>query len=110
VTDLYSATLNPRGPNYRTWRELLGSDSVPLKSPASQLADFGPPENLAEKNVEVYLLDIKALTLRQRHKLLLWNSQKFGKPIYEINYQLETAGFPIRAADVLLIFDRRAFA
>ena len=57
---LWSAILNPRGPNYSNWRGILGSERVALKSCQSIRAELGP-----EKNVEVYMLDISALTLPQ---------------------------------------------
>lgn len=103
MSELYSAILNPRGPNYQTWHELLGSEKVPLKSCASFTADLG-----AEKNVELYLLDLRALTLGQRARLLNSVAQKFRQPLYEVEAEIARSGFPIRAADVIVSISMRA--
>jgi hypothetical protein len=104
TVELYSAILSPSGPNYSSWHEVLGSDRVPLKSSASVKADFGP-----EKNVEAYFLDLGALTLPQRARLLAMLARKFKAPIYEVEAEITNAGFPIRAVDVIVRFDVRAF-
>lgn len=102
--ELWSATLNPSGPNYQTWLETLGGTKVPLKSSQSVKAELGP-----EKDVEVYLLDLRALTLGQKAKLLGRMAATFGVPIYEVEAELNRSGFPIRAVDVIVSFDVRAF-
>ena len=102
--ELWSAILNPSGPNYQTWHDLLGASNVPLKSSASTTADLGP-----EKNVEVYLLDLRALTLGQRARLLNSVAQKFHSPVYEVEAEIARSGFPIRAVDVIVSFSPRAF-
>lgn len=104
TVELYSAILNPRGPNYQTWHDIFGSDRVPLKSPHSGLTQLGP-----EKDVEVYLLDLRALTLGQRARLLNSIAQRFRTPVYEVEAEIARSGFPIRAADVIVSFDARAF-
>jgi hypothetical protein len=104
MSQLYSAILNPSGPNYTSWHDVLGSDSVPLKSCASAKAELG-----AEKDVEVYFLNLSALTLPQRSRLLSFLARKFAAPIYEVETEISRVGFPIRAADVIVSFDMRAF-
>lgn len=103
--ELWSAILNPSGPNYHTWLDTLGGNRVPLKSSASIKADLGGKE----KDVEVYLLNLAALTLDQRARLLGRMAKTFGVPIYEVEAELNRSGFPIRAADVIVSFDMRAF-
>lgn len=105
TVELYSAILNPRGPNYQSWHEILGFDRVPLKSARSVKANLGE-----EKDVEAYLLDLAALTLPQRARLLAIVAKRFGAPIYEVEAEINKAGFPIRAVDVIVSFDMRAFA
>ena len=83
---------------------MLGSNDVPLKSAASGKTALGP-----EQDVEVYLLDIPALTLPQRARLLSWVAAKFGAPIHEVEAEITKSGFPIRAVDVIVSFDLRAF-
>lgn len=104
TVELYSAILRPGGPNYASWREILGTEKVPLKSAAPVKAELGP-----ERNIEVYLLDLAALTLPQRAALLARLAKKFDAPIYEIEKEIEAKGFPIRAADVIVSFSTRAF-
>ena len=101
--ELWSAILNPHGPNYQTWRDVLGSDRVPLKSCAPVPAELG-----TEPHVEVYLLDLAALTLPQRARLLGFIAQKFGVPVYEAEATIAKTGFPIRAADVIVAISLRA--
>jgi hypothetical protein len=100
----WNAILNPSGPNYVTWREILGSEQVPLTSSKAVKANLGQ-----EKNVEAYLVDLSALTLPQRARLLAMVARKFSTPIYEVESEITKAGFPIRSADVIVSFDVRAF-
>lgn len=99
MTELYSAILNPSGPNFELWNQVLGSHRVPLESAQSKRMDF--PE---EVNVEVFMLNLKGLTLRQRAKLTYHLAQKFGAPVYEIERKIIQSGLPIRAADVIVNF------
>jgi len=101
---LYSAILNPSGPNYGNWHSILGSMQVPLKGVASGTMQLGE-----EKSVEVYLLDIGALTLQQRSRLLSFAAAKFGAPVYEVEREIAKNGFPVRAADVIVSYSLRAF-
>jgi len=103
MPELFSAILNPAGPNYERLREIFGSQNVPLKSPYSALAHLGP-----EKDVEVYMLDLRALTLGQRARLLMVVSEKTGVPASVIEADIEPRGFPIRAADVIVSISMRA--
>ncbi len=105
MPQLYSAILNPSGPNYIDWQSIFGVGSkVPLKSPRSSYAQIG-----IENNVEVYMLDLEALTLGQRARLLSALSRRFKTPIYEVEKEIATTGFPIRAVDVIVTYDTRAF-
>jgi hypothetical protein len=103
MNSLWSATLNPAGPNYQIWREVLGSEKVPLKSSAPVTAEIG-----TEPCVEVYMLDLAALTLPQRARLLGFIAQRFGMPVYEAEATIAKTGFPIRAADVIVSISMRA--
>ena len=109
--ELWSAILNPRGPNYATWKYVLDSERVPLKSPHPVTAELGGNARVvAEGNVEVYLLDLHAMTLAQRARLVGFIANKFDAPIYEVEAEIAAKGFPIRAVDVIVSFDMRAFA
>lgn len=99
-----SAILNPSSPNYQSWHAIFGESLVPLKSPTSVRAELG-----AEKDVEVYLLNLAAMTLRVRARLLHALAQKFGVPVYEVEADIAKNGMPIRAADVIVSVSLRAF-
>lgn len=98
------AVLDPRGPNYAEWFRIFAHNAVPLVSPEKSRAPMG-----AEKDVEVYLLNLKGMTLHQRARLLGFIANKFEVPIFEVQKQIERDGFPIRANDVILSYDMRAF-
>src|SRR5712691_1642524 len=104
MPELWSATLNPMGPNYEAWFRILGDGKVPLDSPRSGRTQLGN-----EHDVEVYLLNLRALTLGQRARLVGEIALKFGTPIYEVEKEIAERGFPIRAVDVIVSFDVRAF-
>lgn len=104
MPELYSAILNPRGPNYQSWRDVLGGEQVPLKSATSVKADLG-----AEKDVEVYMLNLAAMTLRVRARLLGTLAQRFGVPVYKVEQDLQQNGLPIRAEDVIVSISLKAF-
>lgn len=104
TVELWQAILNPRGPHYESWHQVFGESHIPLKSCKPSLATLGE-----ESNVEVYLLDLSALTLPQRSHLLGIVAKKFGVPIYEVEAEINRNGFPIRAADLIVRYDMRAF-
>ena len=101
MTTLYSAILNPSGPNFEEWNQVLGSHRVPLESPETReaLLRIGSAE---WKNCDVYLIALKALTLRQRANLSAHLARKFRVTIDEVEHKLQMEGMPIRAADVIL--------
>jgi hypothetical protein len=103
VTELWGACLNPSGPNYESWQRIFPS-RVPLKTPYAILATLGE-----EKSVLVYMLDLQACTLRQRAQLIGIVAQKFGVTVSEVESEIAARGFPIRAVDVTVSFDVRAF-
>lgn len=104
MSELWSAILNPHGPNYETWSQVFGSERVPLKSCVTVLADLGP-----EKDVPVHMLNLQALTLKQRAQLLGIIALKLGVSIYEVEAEIAAKGFPIRAADVIVSMSLRGF-
>ncbi len=101
--ELWWATLNERSERYSIWRHVLGSDKVPLASPASARA------SLAGVETEVYPLDLKALKPDQIVRLQTWVSERFKVSMDEAAGELLQNGFPIRAEDVIVAFDLRAF-
>lgn len=103
---LWWAHLYPQSPRYATWREILGSDNVPLQSPNSFKADLGFP---IRETAECYALDLAAITEEQKNRLVDWCVQKFGGDRATIRADIERSGYPIREADVTVAFSMRAF-
>jgi hypothetical protein len=104
VSELFSAILNPSGPNFEEWNQVLGSHRVPLESPELKRATLGE-----EVDVEVYMVNLKCLTLRQRAKLMYVIATKAQVPVYQVEAEIFRMGLPIRAADVIVSFNMRAF-
>lgn len=105
MPDLYTAILNPRGPNYEHWSRIFAHNPVPLESAGPIKVTLGE-----EKDVEVYRLNLRAMTLHQRARLLGFIAQQFGVTVAEVEAQIQRDGFPIRAVDVIVSYDMRAFA
>jgi hypothetical protein len=91
---------------YATWFEILGSNDVPLKSPASFEAELGYP--VTEK-AECYELDIEGMKAAQKQRLAKWIAARFDTSIEEALEEIYTRGFTIRATDVIVAFSLRAF-
>lgn len=100
--DCHLLTSSPR---YEKWREILGSDEAPIKSPALRMADFGDEE----KDVEVYELELSKLSADQRSRLIDFIVERFGEKRETVERELDSVGFPIRSADVVVAFDHRFF-
>jgi hypothetical protein len=100
----FTATLNPQSPRYDAWVRVLGQDVVPLKSPASFLANLGE-----EADVEVYALAVEALSIGQCARLVDWIAENFGVAPQLAVQAINGVGFPVRAADVTVGMSMRAF-
>lgn len=88
---------------YDKWRRILQSDEIPIKSPKADLANFGGEET----NVRVYELDIERLSEGQRMRLIEFIMERFRESKLTVVTELEYRGFPVRAEDVVIAFDRR---
>lgn len=105
MPDLYRCTLNPSGPNFDSWKEVFSTHlTIPLKSAYPITADFGD----GEKNVEVYLLNLDAMTFKQRARLFGAMARKFQATVAEVERAIREDGFPIRAVDVIVEISMRA--
>lgn len=103
TAELWNAILNPDGPNYERWREVLGSERVPLKSCHPVKTTLGE-----EKDVDVYMLDLAAMTLGQRSRLVSRIATTFETTCACVEHELAERGFPIRVADVIVAINMRA--
>lgn len=85
------------------WQEVFGGDTVPIQSILpSQTSVPGYPVAL------IYLLDLKAITLEQRLKLIAGIANKFDLPIEQVAAEMEEHGCPILADDVAVSTTDRA--
>jgi hypothetical protein len=100
---LWSATLLSTSPRYQDWKQILGSDEVPITNPKPFATQLGP--DLAD----VYTLDMDRLSRDQYSRLLDFVVERFGTKGREARQILDSDGFPIRAADVSVSYDLRAF-
>lgn len=90
-------------PRYENWRKILGSDEAPIRNPVPIKAIFGA------EITEIFRLDIAKLTADQRSRLVAFIVEKFNVAEATAQAEIETSGFPIRAADVCVAFDHRYF-
>lgn len=102
--ELWWASLNESSPRYADWFQILGTNRIPLLSCWSAEAKLG------EETCEVYGLDWQALDQEQSDRLLGFLSKKFNADPKEIEGDLDRDGYmPIRASDVTVCYDLRAF-
>lgn len=103
MDELWSATLDPNSPRYHHWKEILGSEKVPITSPRAFKTKLGDEED------EVYSLNLRALTPEAFDRLVAFVRENFRAKEDEVRHELLTNGFPIRDADVIVAFSLRAF-
>ena len=91
-TDFLVTVHNPE--RVALWQSLLGTDTVPVRSFVASLG------HLAGREPEdVYILDAKALTLEQRHRLVAGLAERFQAEPAEVMATLDTPGIAIPKAD-----------
>jgi hypothetical protein len=100
---LWMAHLVKDSPRYREWLHILGSDEVPITNPRPMAAQLGP------ELTEVYKLDLDRFERNQMQRLTDFVMQRFQQPLREVRGTLESEGFPIRACDVTVSYELRAF-
>jgi hypothetical protein len=100
---LWTATLLTSSPRYQDWHAILGSDEVPITNPKPFAVQLGP------ELTEGYSLDLARLDRMQVQRLLAFIVDRFGTKPREAQRVLESDGFPVRAADVTVCFELRAF-
>lgn len=101
---LWTATLNSASPRYTDWRRIFGGDSVPLLDCKTYRANFGKEE----RDVETHKLDWANMTAEQKDRLVIWVCKKFNVERSAARAELNSVGFPIRAADVTVAISYRA--
>ena len=77
---------------------------MPLLAARPSTSDLGP-----EKGVAVYQLDMDRLSHAQIERLSAFVVERFGVSKRTANAEIASNGFPIREADVDVVFSMRAF-
>lgn len=103
---LWWATLVPSSPRYLDWYTILDSDNVPLLYPGAAPAKLGEQPD----KIDVFQIDLSKMTEPQIDRLVRHVMNRFRAPEAAVRDAILQDGFPIRAVDVSLAFDMRAFA
>jgi hypothetical protein len=99
----WTATLRASSPRYDEWAKILGGPEVPITNPKPMAVHFGPDLT------EAYMLDLDRLEFKQRERLKQFVADRLGVRLREVDQLLDHDGFPIRAEDVLVSYQLRAF-
>jgi hypothetical protein len=102
--ELWWARLVSTSPRYADWFSILGTDNVPLRSPGEGETVF-----IGEGKVQAYVLDLDKLSEDQFDKLITFVAKKFRADREVVRKEVQRDGFPIRAEDVTISYDMRAF-
>ena len=95
TTKDFTATVKQDTERGKEWLSILGTTTIPIKSPFSVPASLpGIP------NARIYMLDLDSLDEPQTTRLIAHLSQKFNIPEAEIRAQLPQHGVPILANDI----------
>lgn len=74
------------------WREVFGTDTLPVKSPMPEWASAPGHERAL-----FYQLDLGELTDEQRERVIAHVAAKFGHPVEEVRNRLPFHGMPLLA-------------
>jgi hypothetical protein len=102
--ELWWARLTSTSPRYADWFGILGTDKVPLRSPGE-----GETEFIGEGKVQAYVLNLDKLSEEQFERLITFVAKKFRADREIVRKEVQRDGFPIRAEDVTISYDIRAF-
>lgn len=105
----FSAILHPNSPRYDMWHRILGGCHVPLKSPEKTTVPAWKPEFDGQK-IDVYFLDVAAVPLWVRARMIDSAAKEFDLPISEVNAVFGRLGIPIMASDVMVSEEEGAWA
>ena len=100
---LWSAILCSTSPRFQEWQKILGGTEVPIMNPKPFNIQLGPD------STEAYKLDLQRFDRYQVQRLLEFIVERFGVKPHEAKLVLEKDGFPIRAEDVRVSYELRAF-
>lgn len=93
----FVATIREGSPRYQEWLEVMGTNTIPLKSPIPRLTRL---PGIGE--VHVLVIDLALLTEGQRARMIKHLAAKFGIDEQEIASSLDHGGVPILDEDVIV--------
>lgn len=101
-----TATIRPESPPYRDWLRVFGTDQVPIMLPYPVRGSAPGVES-----AEFYKLHVPSLTPDQRSRLVEFIAERFGELPSTVEALMDDPehGVPIKAEDVLVSVDARAF-
>lgn len=99
------ATILPSSPRAAVWREVFGSETVPILSPLPQTAQT------PRGDAEFYRLDVARLSDEQRKRVVSHLCQKWQLRHEEVVRLVNDPdhGVPLLAADLVVPLDLRLF-
>ena len=98
-----TAIIAKDSPRADRWREVFGSESVPLISPVAVRGQV-----LGMESARFYKLDVRALSDDQRRRLEAYLCGRFRLSEAEVRASLESEhGMPILADDVVVVMSPR---
>ncbi|MGB9181842.1 MAG: hypothetical protein WCB68_21610 [Pyrinomonadaceae bacterium] len=98
----FKAFILESSPRSGEWLKVFGGRDVRVLGPLPKLAQVCGTED-----VEIYLLDLDALTEEQRERLVTHLSEKFKIGREELEREIAEKGVPILAEDVGVPIDMR---
>jgi hypothetical protein len=93
----FTATISGNSERAEVWRQILGTETVNIKSPFPSVANLpGKP------TAKVYELDINLLSDEQRERLVNHISSQFNLSIADVSRDLNEMGCPLLAEDLTI--------
>jgi len=93
----FEATIRGDSERAATWREVLGTETVKIKSPFPVAVSL--PGDI---KTTAYQVDLRLLTAEQRARLVTHLAERFGYTAHDVDRDLDEIGCPILAEDVTL--------
>ena len=94
----FEAKIRGNSERAETWRRILGSETVNIKSPIPSVASLP-----GKGETTIYELDIKLLTAEQRQRLVAHLAERFGYTPHDVDRDLDDIGCPILNEDISVI-------
>lgn len=94
----FLVSVEPTSPRGRAWQALLGSHTLPVRGLLPEPLVIAPDGKVED----FYALDLDALSLWQRARLVRWVADREQLSLTDAAEQLSRNGFHLLAKDVLI--------